>query len=55
MTYKEFIKQTRFLKDKVILPNGTRIIKSDWITNKGFDFDNFNKFLMDTYNELYRK
>lgn len=54
MTYKEFIKQTQFLKDKIILPNGNRISKDKWITNKGFDFDSFNKYLMDTYNELYK-
>lgn len=55
MTYGDFIKQTQFLKDKIILPNGTRISKSRWITPKGFDFDLMNKFLLKTYKELYEK
>ncbi len=55
MTYKEFINETKFLKDKVILPNGVRVSKDRWITSKGFNFDKFNKFLLDTYNELYQR
>lgn len=53
MEYRDWFKEIKFLKDKVILPDGNRINKSDWVTSKGFDFDNFNKFLMDTYNKLY--
>ncbi len=53
MTYSEFIKSIKFLKDKIILHDGTRISKSIWITSKGFDIDKFNKFLLDKYNEIY--
>lgn len=55
MTYYDWIRDIQFLKDKIILPSGNRVDKSDWVNNKGFDFDKFNKFLLDKYNELYKR
>jgi len=55
MTYSQWIKAIVFLRDKIILPDGTRISKDRWITSKGFNFDKFNKYLMDTYNGLYKR
>lgn len=49
MTYTEWFNKVIFLKDKVILPNNISVDKIDWITNKGFDFDNFNLFLKKQY------
>lgn len=55
MTYNEFIQQVQFLKDKIILPDGTRVSKDRWITSKGFNFDALNKYLLTTYNNKYAK
>ena len=49
-TYTEWFNEIVWLKNKIILPNGYRIDKGEWITNKGFDIDKFNKYLFDTYN-----
>lgn len=53
MTYQEWFKEIVWLKDKIILPNNTRISKSDYITKDGFDINSFNTMLFKTYNTLY--
>ena len=53
MSYKDWFKQIKWLKDKIILPDGIRISKSEYITPKGFDIDGFNTMLFKTYNTLY--
>lgn len=50
-TYKEWFLEIKWLKDKVILPNGIRISKSDYITPKGFNINDFNTMLFNKYNE----
>ena len=55
MTYSDFIKETKFLKDKIILPDNIRVNKSKWITSTGFDFNAFNSYLMKIYKERYEK
>ena len=51
ITYKEWFLEIKWLKDKVILPNGIRISKSDYITSKGFNINDFNTMLFNKYNE----
>ncbi len=53
MTYQEWFEKIQWLKDKVILPNGQTISKSNYITKDGFDINNFNTMLFKTYNTLY--
>ena len=53
MTYQEWFKEIKWLKDKVILPDNIRISKSDYITNDGFNINDFNRMLFKTYNEKY--
>ena len=53
MNYKDWFKQIKWLKDKVILPNGERISKSSYITPKGFNIDGFNSMLFQEYNKQY--
>ena len=52
-TYQEWFKEIKWLKDKVILPGGNRISKSDYTTKDGFDINRFNTMLFKTYNTLY--
>ena len=52
-TYKEWFQAIQWLKDKVILPDGNRISKDDYITSKGFDIDGFNSLLFKIYNKQY--
>lgn len=52
-TYQEWFKEIKWLKDKIILPDGTRISKSNYITKNGFNIDGFNKFLFQMYNTHY--
>ena len=54
-TYKEWFLEIKWLKDKVILPNGIRISKSDYITSKGFNINDFNTMLFNKYNEYNGK
>ena len=51
ITYKEWFLEIKWLKDKVILPNGIRISKLDYITPKGFNINDFNTMLFNKYNE----
>lgn len=53
MTYSEWFKQIQWLRDKVILPDGTRIDKSFYMTFEGIDIDEFNKMLFDEYKKRY--
>lgn len=50
-TYKEWFNEIKWLKDKVILPNGERISKSSYVKKDGFDIDSFNKMLFKEYNK----
>jgi hypothetical protein len=52
-TYSDWFKSVKFLKDKIILPEGTTIDKASWIKKDGFDIDGFNKLLFKVYNEQY--
>jgi hypothetical protein len=52
-TYTEWFNEIKWLKDKIILPNGKTINKTNYTTKIGFDIDRFNKFLFQTYNMLY--
>jgi len=52
-TYQEWFKEIKWLKDKVILPDGKRVSKDQFIKKDGFDIDSFNKFLFQTYNSYY--
>lgn len=45
MKYKDWYEEIEWLKNKVILPNGKRVSKDDYITKNGFDRDGFNKTL----------
>ena len=55
MTYTEWFQKILFMRDKVILPDGKQINKLKWVTPNGFNINEFNKFLMITYNELQEK
>lgn len=52
-SYKEWFKEIQWLKDKVILPENISISKSDYITNKVFDIDEFNSLLFKIYNQQH--
>lgn len=52
-TFKEWFKEIKWLKDKVILPNNIIVEKSSYITKDGFDINSFNTMLFKTYNTLY--
>ena len=49
MTYKEWCSKLQWLKDKVILPNGTSLSKADFITKDGFNIESFNELLYSLY------
>lgn len=53
MTYQEWFKQIIWLKNKIILPNGERLSKSNYQTTKGFDIDKFNSMLFQEYNKQH--
>lgn len=53
MNYKEWFKEIQWLKDKVILPDNIYISKSDYITDKGFNIDEFNSLLFKIYNQQH--
>jgi hypothetical protein len=52
-TYRDWFKEIKWLKDKVILPDNTRVSKLNFQTKDGFDINAFNSFLFKTYNEQY--
>lgn len=52
-TYQSWFKKIQWLKDKVILPDNIYISKSDFITDKGFDIDEFNSLLFKIYNQQH--
>lgn len=52
-TYKEWFQKIQWLKDKVILPDNIYISKSDYITDKGFNIDEFNNLLFKIYNQQH--
>ena len=52
-SYKEWFKEIQWLKDKVILPDNIYISKSDYITDKGFNIDEFNSLLFKIYNQQH--
>lgn len=49
MIYKDWCSKLQWLKDKVILPDGTRISKEEYITSDGFDIKSFNELLYSLY------
>ena len=53
MTYQKWFKEIVWLKDKVILPNGQRISKLEYVTKDGFANGEFSNLLFKTYNKLY--
>lgn len=53
MSYKDWFKKIIWLKDKIILPNGQKVDKIQFVKKDGFDIDGFNVFLFNTYNKLY--
>ncbi len=55
MTYKDWCSKLQWLKDKVILPDGTRISKEEYITNDGFDIKSFNELLYSLYEKQNKK
>lgn len=54
-SYQSWFKEIRFLKDKIILPDGRTISKDMWTTSKGFNSNKFNKFLKEQYNIFNEK
>jgi hypothetical protein len=49
MTYKDWCSKLQWLRDKVILPDGTSLSKADYITKDGFDIKSFNELLYNLY------
>lgn len=52
-TYTEWFNDIKWLRDKIILPDGNTIDKTTYVTKDGFDINRFNTFLFQTYNTLY--
>lgn len=53
ITYKEWFNDIKWLKNKVILPDGVKINKLNYITPNGFDTDGFNMKLITIYIKEY--
>lgn len=50
LTFKEWLNSILYLKDKVILPNGDRMSKGNYISSEGiFDTVEFNRSLFKEY------
>jgi len=48
-TYRDWCSKLQWLKDKVILPDGTSLSKVDYVTKDGFNTESFNEKLYNLY------
>lgn len=51
--FKEWKNKIIYLRDKVILPDGTTINKLKWVSEHGFDTKEFEYYLEKIYNDKY--
>jgi hypothetical protein len=48
-TYQEWVQEIQWLRDKIILPDNTRIDKTTFMTNGQVDANKLNNILLDEY------
>lgn len=54
-TYQEWVEEIQWLRDKIILPNGERVDKTNLMRKGQMDADLLNKMLMKEYNEYCKR
>jgi len=54
LSKKEFYNQLQWLQNSVILPNGHRVSKIEFVTSNGFDFDGMYDLLDRYYDKWFK-